>query len=151
AQDEAKKRGAMMLFGEKYGDVVPLVGIDGWSRGVCGGTHVGSTAEVGPFVITTESSVGAGARRIEAVTAGEAFAYLREQAREANVLRGELDRVRKDARRPKADEQAAVDVIDKVANVVLAQTSAVKGGPLRDLSDRLRQQEKADGAIVASI
>jgi len=130
---------------------VRLVDIDGWSRELCGGTHVGSTAEVGPFVITAESSVGAGSRRIEAVTAGEAFAYLREQARQADALRGELERARKEARRPKDDDQAAVNVVDKVANVVLAQTSAVKGGPLRDLSDRLRQQEKADGAIVASV
>src|SRR5205823_529275 len=107
-------------------------------------------AEIGPFVITAESSVGAGARRIEAVTAGEAFAYLREQAREADVLRGELERVRKEARKPQADEQAAVTIVDTVGGVVLALSTGVKGGPLRDLSDRLRQQEKADGAIVAS-
>jgi alanyl-tRNA synthetase len=146
--DEARNLGAMMLFGEKYGDIVRLVDIDGWSRELCGGTHVGSTAEVGPFVIVTESSVGAGARRIEAITAGEAFAYLREQARQAEELRNELEHARKE--KPKERAQAHADAVEKVGDVVFAQTSAVKGGELRDLSDRLRQQEKAAGAIVVS-
>jgi alanyl-tRNA synthetase len=85
------------------------------------------------------------------VTAGEAFALLRERTREADELRSQLAEARKQAKRGPSQTQADVEIRDKENNVVYVETKAVKGGPLRDLSDKVRKQEKADGAIVASV
>jgi alanyl-tRNA synthetase len=77
AIDDAQKLGAMMLFGEKYGEQVRVLDI-GSSRELCGGTHVQRTGDIGLFKIVAEAGVAAGVRRVEAVTGGNALAYLQQ-------------------------------------------------------------------------
>ncbi len=87
---EAKKMGAMALFGEKYGDIVRVVDVNGWSTEFCGGTHVSNTAQLGCFKILSESSVAAGVRRIEGTTGTGVLRLLDERTEMLHKVAGSL-------------------------------------------------------------
>jgi alanyl-tRNA synthetase len=94
SQDAAKKIGAMALFGEKYGDQVRVVSVGDWARELCGGTHISRSGQLGVVKLLSESSIGAGVRRVEALVGVDAYKFL---ARE-HVLLNSLTEIIKGAR-----------------------------------------------------
>ena len=109
SQDEAKKLGAMALFGEKYGDRVRVVSVGDWARELCGGTHVARTGQLGVVKLLSESSIGAGVRRVEALVGADAYKFL---ARE-HILVNQLTDLIKGAKSEELPERIA-DLINKL-------------------------------------
>ena len=111
-QDAAKKIGAMALFGEKYGDQVRVVSVGDWARELCGGTHVERSGQLGVVKLLSESSVGAGVRRVEALVGVDAYKFL---ARE-HILLNSLTEIVKGARTEELPERIS-DLLSKIKDI----------------------------------
>ncbi|MBU6257240.1 MAG: alanine--tRNA ligase [Burkholderiales bacterium] len=137
--DAAQKTGAMMLFGEKYGDEVRVLDI-GSSRELCGGTHVGRTGDIGLFKIVAESGVAAGIRRVEAVTGAGALAYLQELESMVGALAGSL-------KATAAEVPARVHALQDQLRALDKEMTALKGRLASAQGDELLAQAVDVGGV----
>jgi alanyl-tRNA synthetase len=131
--EEARQAGATMLFGEKYGDAVRMITFDAnFSRELCGGCHVNATGEIGYFKIISESAVAAGVRRIEAITAQAAEAFINEELKELNHIKQLLKNPKEIAKSIEALQEENKKLQKQIEEMMLAQASS--------LQSSLRQQ-----------
>lgn len=127
---EAKEMGAMALFGEKYGDIVRVVQVGDYSIELCGGCHVQNTAEIGLFKIASESGIGAGTRRIEAVTGKGAYEELNDQLAILEQAASELKSNTKDVPKRIASLQADLKEVQRENESLLAKLSQAEAGSI---------------------
>ena len=170
--EDAKKSGAMALFGEKYGETVRVVSMGDFSRELCGGTHVKHTGEIGYFKILSESGVAAGVRRIEALTGANVMAYYQAMEESFNKaaaaakatpaaltekiqhMQAELKALNaeNESLKAKMAQSALGDVLDQVVEVkgtklLATSVDGVDMNGLRDLGDQLKDK-LGEGVVV---
>lgn len=175
-QETGKKMGAIALFSDKYGDKVRVVSIGDFSIEFCGGTHVKNTNELGLFKITSETGIGAGTRRIEAVTAGDAFAYLNDhdqlleqaagslKAQQVSEVPGKISQLqdqikaltnKADSLEAKLASQQAGQIFDNVQTVngkqlITGVVQVSSMDQLRQLADTWRQKNLSDVLVLGA-